>query len=142
MITYQVLQSIYWYFSFCFSIMNNWQNSTLIAAAIGATVGVISAATAIIYNKILEEKQHSTMSSNIENVNRKVAELKAELETFRYSKRFFLNYSLTSVLLHGWENLSLLLSLTLSGLPIKYLYKHRAENIHGFLFSPLIVKNV
>ncbi|OXU30880.1 hypothetical protein TSAR_002601 [Trichomalopsis sarcophagae] len=63
--------------------MSTMQNSNLIAAAVGATIGVISVATVFIYNRVMERQQHSAMNSNIDRVNRKVAELKAELEELR-----------------------------------------------------------
>ena len=64
--------------------MSTIQNTNLIAAAIGATIGVISVATAFIYNKVMERQQHSTLHNNIDRVNRKVAELQAELDELRY----------------------------------------------------------
>ena len=63
--------------------MSSLHHSSLIAAAVGATIGVISVATVMIYNKIMEQKQHSTMNSNIDRVNRKVSELQAELQELR-----------------------------------------------------------
>ncbi|XP_076249727.1 regulator of microtubule dynamics protein 1 [Calliopsis andreniformis] len=63
--------------------MNHLQHSNLIAAAIGVTVGVISAAGIFIYHKILENQQHSTAITNLNAANKKIAELQAELEALR-----------------------------------------------------------
>ncbi|XP_011501077.1 PREDICTED: regulator of microtubule dynamics protein 1-like [Ceratosolen solmsi marchali] len=62
--------------------MSTLQNSNLIAAVIGATIGVISVAM-FIYNRVMENQQHSNMSNNIDNVNRKVLALQAELDELR-----------------------------------------------------------
>lgn len=67
------------------SDMSNIQNSTMVAVAISATVGVITAATLFIYNKIIEEKKQQTaMNNKVDQVNRKVIELQAELNALRY----------------------------------------------------------
>ena len=59
-------------------------NSTMLTVTIGATVGVITAAALFIFNKIFEEKkQRSAMSSKVDQVNRKVLELQAELSAIR-----------------------------------------------------------
>ncbi|KAL7296348.1 hypothetical protein TKK_0010362 [Trichogramma kaykai] len=63
--------------------MSSLPQSSLIAAAVGATIGVITVAAAMVYNKILERQQHSSMNRNIDKVNRKVAELQSELEELR-----------------------------------------------------------
>lgn len=65
--------------------MSTLQNSNLIAAAVGATIGVVSVAAVMIYNKVMERQQHRTMNSNLDRVNRKVVELQAELEELRYT---------------------------------------------------------
>lgn len=64
--------------------MSTLQNSNLIAAAVGATIGVISVATVFIYNKVMERQQQAAMKTNIDRVNRKVVELQTELEELRY----------------------------------------------------------
>ncbi|KAJ8672676.1 hypothetical protein QAD02_003936 [Eretmocerus hayati] len=63
--------------------MSSLQNSNLIAAAVGATIGVISVATVFIYHKIMERQQHTTMNKNIDRVSNKVVELQAQLEELR-----------------------------------------------------------
>lgn len=64
------------------------QNSTMMAVAISATVGVITAATLFIYNKIIEEKkQHKAMDHKVDQVNRKVIELQAELNALRLQQK-------------------------------------------------------
>lgn len=63
--------------------MSTLQNSNLIAAALGATIGVVSVATVFIYHKVMERQQHSMMNKNIDNVSKKVTELQAELEKLR-----------------------------------------------------------
>ncbi|KZC07339.1 PREDICTED: regulator of microtubule dynamics protein 1-like [Dufourea novaeangliae] len=63
--------------------MNNLHNSSLIAAAIGVTVGVVSAAGIFLYHKILENQQHTTAVSNLNSANKRIAELQAELEALR-----------------------------------------------------------
>lgn len=63
--------------------MNHLQNSNLIAAAIGVTVGVISAAGIFIYHKILENQQHTTTVTNLDAANKKIIELQKELEALR-----------------------------------------------------------
>lgn len=68
--------------------MSNMQNSTMVAVAISATVGVLTAATLFIYNKILEEKkQHTAMSNKVDQVNRKVLELQAEMNALRSQQK-------------------------------------------------------
>ena len=66
--------------------MSNLHQSSIIAAAIGATIGVIGAATLLIYQKILEQRQQSMMNDYVENVDRRFAELEAELQSVRYNK--------------------------------------------------------
>lgn len=63
--------------------MNPLQNNNFIAAAIGVTVGVISAAGIFIYHKILENQQHTTTVTNLDAANKKIIELQAELEALR-----------------------------------------------------------
>jgi hypothetical protein len=63
--------------------MSTFQNANLIAVTIGA-IGVISMAVTFIYKNIIEKRQHSNMSSNIDKVNRKVLVLQAELDELRY----------------------------------------------------------
>lgn len=64
--------------------MNHLQNSNLVAAAFGLAVGVVSAATIFIYHKIMENQNHSsTVNVNLEAVNKKVAELQAEIDALR-----------------------------------------------------------
>ncbi|XP_034190127.2 regulator of microtubule dynamics protein 1 [Osmia lignaria lignaria] len=63
--------------------MNHIQNSNLIAAAIGVTVGVISAAGIFIYHKILENQQHTSTVGNLDAANKKIVELQKELEALR-----------------------------------------------------------
>lgn len=55
----------------------------LIAAAIGATIGVISVASVFIYQKILENKQGPMKNASLDEVNRRLMELQTELETLR-----------------------------------------------------------
>lgn len=62
---------------------SNLHNTSLIAAAIGATVGVISAASVFIYQKVLERRHQRMMYNNLENVNRRIVELQSELENLR-----------------------------------------------------------
>lgn len=57
--------------------------ANLIAAAIGATIGVISAASIFIYHKILENKQQPMGNANYEDLNRRLTELQKELEALR-----------------------------------------------------------
>lgn len=63
--------------------MNHLQNSHLLAAAVGVTVGVITAAGICLYHKILENQQHATTNINLEAVNKKIAELQAEVDAIR-----------------------------------------------------------
>lgn len=63
---------------------NTLPNSNLIAAAVGATIGVVSVAAVFIYHRVMERQQHTAMNRNIDKVNRKVVELQAELEELRY----------------------------------------------------------
>lgn len=59
-------------------------NSTIIAAALGATVAVVAAAASIIYNNIQrrneQQQEHTTMQSKIQNLNQIVANLKEEVD--------------------------------------------------------------
>ncbi|XP_031843394.1 regulator of microtubule dynamics protein 1 [Nomia melanderi] len=64
----------------------NHLHSNLIAAAIGVTVGVLSAASIFIYHKILENQQHTTVTSNLDAANKRIAELQEELETLRLQR--------------------------------------------------------
>ena len=54
-----------------------------IAAAIGVTVGVISAASIFIYRKILANQQYSTTISDLDAANKRIDELQTELEALR-----------------------------------------------------------
>ncbi|XP_050450034.1 regulator of microtubule dynamics protein 1-like [Cataglyphis hispanica] len=55
----------------------------LIAAAIGATIGVISAASIFIYQKVLEKQQHAMKNAHLDEVDRRLTELQTELERLR-----------------------------------------------------------
>ncbi|XP_011642246.1 regulator of microtubule dynamics protein 1-like [Pogonomyrmex barbatus] len=57
--------------------------TNLIAAAIGATIGVISAASIFIYQKVLEKQQHAMKNAHLDEVDRRLTELQAELERLR-----------------------------------------------------------
>ncbi|XP_063983153.1 regulator of microtubule dynamics protein 2-like isoform X2 [Diachasmimorpha longicaudata] len=63
--------------------MSNLQNPHVVAIALGATIGVISAASLFIYQKVIEHNERTTMLNNLESVNRRVSELQVELETLR-----------------------------------------------------------
>ncbi|XP_076281953.1 regulator of microtubule dynamics protein 1 isoform X2 [Lasioglossum baleicum] len=63
--------------------MNNLQSSNLIAAAIGLTVGVVSAASIFIYHKMFEHQHHS----NMKVAEARIAELQDELEYIRRSQQ-------------------------------------------------------
>ncbi|XP_011310824.1 regulator of microtubule dynamics protein 1 [Fopius arisanus] len=63
--------------------MSNLQNPHVVAVALGATIGVISAASLFIYQKVMEHKERTTMMNNLESVNRRVSELQVELENLR-----------------------------------------------------------
>jgi len=63
--------------------MSQQLQTHLIAAAIGATIGVISAASIFIYQKVLE-KRHSMKNAHLDEVDRRLAELQEELERLRY----------------------------------------------------------
>ncbi|XP_071858147.1 regulator of microtubule dynamics protein 1 isoform X1 [Bombus fervidus] len=58
-------------------------HNNLIAAAIGVTVGVISAASIFIYRKILANQQYSTTISDLNAANKRIDELQTELEALR-----------------------------------------------------------
>ena len=58
-------------------------HNNLIAAAIGVTVGVISAASIFIYRKILANQQYSTTISDLDAANKRIDELQTELEALR-----------------------------------------------------------
>lgn len=58
--------------------------TNLIAAAIGATIGVISAASIFIYQKVLEKQQHAMKNAHLDEVDRRLTELQAELERLRW----------------------------------------------------------
>lgn len=62
-------------------------HNNLIAAAIGVTVGVISAASIFIYRKILANQQYSTTTSDLDAANKKIDELQSELEALRLQLR-------------------------------------------------------
>jgi len=64
--------------------MSQQLQTHLIAAAIGATIGVISAASIFIYQKVLEKRQHSMKNAHLDEVDRRLAELQEELERLRY----------------------------------------------------------
>ncbi|KAL0112736.1 hypothetical protein PUN28_012185 [Cardiocondyla obscurior] len=57
--------------------------TNLIAAAIGATIGVISAASIFIYQKVLEKQQHAMKNDHLNEVDRRLTELQTELERLR-----------------------------------------------------------
>lgn len=57
--------------------------TNLIAAAIGATIGVISAASIFIYQKVLEKQQHAMKNAHLDEVDRRLTELTTELERLR-----------------------------------------------------------
>lgn len=63
--------------------MSNLQNPQVVAVALGATIGVISAASLFIYQKVMEHRERATMMNNLESVNRRVSELQVELESLR-----------------------------------------------------------
>ncbi|XP_078041298.1 regulator of microtubule dynamics protein 1 [Augochlora pura] len=69
--------------SFFNTIMNHLQNSSFIPAAIGLTVGVVSAASIFIYHKILENQYHS----NLKGAEARIAELQEELEYVRRTQQ-------------------------------------------------------
>lgn len=58
-------------------------HNNLIAAAIGVTVGVLSAASIFIYRKILANQQYGTTISDIDTANKRINELMSELEALR-----------------------------------------------------------
>ncbi|KOX67922.1 Regulator of microtubule dynamics protein 2 [Melipona quadrifasciata] len=62
-------------------------HNNLIAAAIGVTVGVISAASIFIYRKILANQQYSTTISDLDAANKRIDELQTELEALRLQLR-------------------------------------------------------
>nr|XP_033327766.1 regulator of microtubule dynamics protein 2-like isoform X1 [Megalopta genalis] len=64
-------------------IMNHLQSGSFIPAAIGLTVGVVSAASIFIYHKILENQYHS----NLKGAEARIAELQEELEYVRRSQQ-------------------------------------------------------
>ncbi|KAK2585789.1 hypothetical protein KPH14_010394 [Odynerus spinipes] len=63
--------------------MSNLQSSTLIAAAIGVTVGFISVAGMFLYQQFLEKRQYRVRNHNLEIVNQRLSEVQAELEALR-----------------------------------------------------------
>lgn len=66
--------------------MNQQLQTHLIAAAIGATIGVISAAGIFIYQKVLETQhgmKNSTVRDHLDDVDRRLTELQEELERLR-----------------------------------------------------------
>ncbi|CAL7944296.1 unnamed protein product [Xylocopa violacea] len=62
-------------------------HNNLIAAAIGVTVGVISAASIFIYRKILANQQYSTTICELDAANKRIDELQSELEALRLQLR-------------------------------------------------------
>lgn len=64
--------------------MSQFQNSQMMAVALGATIGVIGAASLFIYQKIMEHREREQMMDNLETVNRRVSELQVALENLRY----------------------------------------------------------
>ncbi|XP_050576377.1 regulator of microtubule dynamics protein 1-like isoform X2 [Bombus affinis] len=58
-------------------------HNNLIAAAIGVTVGVISAASIFIYRKILANQRYNTTISDLDAANKRIDELQTELEALR-----------------------------------------------------------
>ncbi|XP_043278285.1 regulator of microtubule dynamics protein 2-like [Venturia canescens] len=67
--------------------MSNLHNSSMIAVAIGATIGVLGAATMLIYQKIVEQRQNAMMNDYVENVDRRFAQLEAELKNVRNQQK-------------------------------------------------------
>lgn len=63
--------------------MSQQLQTHLIAAAIGATIGVISAAGIFIFQKVLEKQQHAMKTAHLDEVDRRLAEIQAELERLR-----------------------------------------------------------
>ncbi|XP_053992290.1 regulator of microtubule dynamics protein 1-like [Hylaeus volcanicus] len=55
----------------------------LIATTIGVTVGVVGAASIFIYHYMLNNQQHSTGSTSLDDAHKRIAELQAELEALR-----------------------------------------------------------
>lgn len=64
--------------------MSQFQNTQMITVALGATIGVIGAASLFIYQKIMEHREREQMLNNLENVNRRVSELQEALDNLRY----------------------------------------------------------
>lgn len=64
--------------------MSQLHNSQIIAVALGATIGVIGAASLFIYQKIMEHKEREQMMDNLESVNRRVSELQIALDNMTY----------------------------------------------------------
>ncbi|TGZ54014.1 Uncharacterized protein DBV15_00293 [Temnothorax longispinosus] len=75
--------SLYGYWSLSSDKMSNQLQTNLIAAAIGATIGVISAASIFIYQKVLEKQQHAGKNAHLDEVDRRLTELQTELERLR-----------------------------------------------------------
>ncbi|XP_047352730.1 regulator of microtubule dynamics protein 1-like [Vespa velutina] len=67
--------------------MSNLESSTLIAAAIGVTVGVISVAGMFLYQQFIEKRQYKVRNHNLELVNQRIAELQEELEALRQQQK-------------------------------------------------------
>ncbi|XP_057338711.1 regulator of microtubule dynamics protein 1-like [Microplitis mediator] len=63
--------------------MSQFQNTQMITVALGATIGVIGAASLFIYQKIMEHREREQMLNNLENVNRRVSELQEALDNLR-----------------------------------------------------------
>lgn len=65
--------------------MSQFQNSQMITVALGATIGVLGAASLFIYQKIMEQRERERMSNNLERVNLRVSQLQQELDNLRYN---------------------------------------------------------
>lgn len=67
--------------------MSRVENSHIVAAAIGAAIGVLSAAGIFMYTKLMESKQQSMIHSHLNTTNVKIAEMETELETLRLQQK-------------------------------------------------------
>lgn len=67
--------------------MSNLESSTLIAAAIGVTAGVISVAGMFLYQQFLEKRQYKVQSHNLEIVNQRISDLQAELDALKQQQK-------------------------------------------------------
>ncbi|XP_034936500.1 regulator of microtubule dynamics protein 1-like [Chelonus insularis] len=63
--------------------MSQFQSTQMITVALGATIGVIGAASLFIYQKIMEHREREQLLDNIESVNKRVSELQIALENLR-----------------------------------------------------------